>query len=148
MAGERILAVDDEEAVVLLLQRVLTRAGFTVLTAFTGEDALEVLEKEPVDLLLIDKSLPRMSGFEVIALARGRHPDLAVAMITAHPEPFTAAQERLDGYLAKPFKNFGAIEEMVKNALEARANAKSRAELKARLEKVVAELSTVGRRAR
>lgn len=148
MAGERILAVDDEEAVVLLLHRVLTRVGYTVLTAATGEEAIAVLEKEPVDLLLVDKSLPRMSGFEVISIARSRQPDLAVAMITAHPEPFTAAQERLDGYLAKPFKNLGAIEEMVRNALEARANAKARAELKARLERVVAELSPVARRAR
>jgi len=140
MAGERILAVDDEQAVTLLLHRVLSRAGYAVSTAGTGEEALELLENEPFDLLLVDKSLPRMSGFEVISRARVSHPDLAVAMITAHPEPFTAAQERLDGYLAKPFKNLGAIDEMVKNALETRAGVKARADLKARLEKVVAEL--------
>lgn len=148
MAGERILAVDDEEAVTLLLHRVLTRSGYAVMTAATGEEALALLEKDPVDLLLVDKSLPRMSGFEVISQARARHPDMAVAMITAHPEPFTAAQERLDGYLAKPFKNLAVIDEMVKNALETRANVKARADLKARLERVVAELSPAGRKNR
>ncbi|MHB8874199.1 MAG: response regulator [Myxococcaceae bacterium] len=146
MAGERILAVDDEEAVTMLLGRVLTRSGFTVATAGTGEEALTRLESESFDLLMVDKSLPRMSGFEVISRARALHPTLAVVMITAYPEPFTAAQERLDGYIAKPFRSLKLVEEMVKNALENRANALARADLKARLEKVVAELSPAGRK--
>ena len=146
MPKARILAIDDEETVTLLLHRVLTRAGYQVAVAGTGEEGLALLEKEEIDLMMVDKSLPRMSGFEVIARARERHPRMAVVMITAHPEPFTAAQERLDGYLAKPFKTIQAIEEMVRTALEARADALARADLKARLEKVVAELSPSARK--
>ena len=119
-----------------------------MVTASTGEEALTKLEGQAFDLLMVDKSLPRMSGFEVIARARALHPNLAVVMITAYPEPFTAAQERLDGYLAKPFRGIKVVDEMVKNAIENRANALARADLKARLEKVVAELAPAGRKNR
>src|SRR5205814_9162177 len=111
---KRILVIDDQPEVCSLLKKVLEREGrYQVVTAFTGEDGLAALAKEPIDLMIVDKNLPRMHGGEVIVHARKKLPQLAVILITAFPEPFSLPPERLDGYLAKPFKNLKAIEDAV-----------------------------------
>jgi CheY-like chemotaxis protein len=138
--GKRILIVDDQPEVCSLVQKVLQRVNYEVLTAWTGEDAVELMKKEPIDLLIVDKNLPRMHGGEVIIHARKLQPNIAVILITAFPEPFSLPPERLDGYLAKPFKNLKAIEEAVVSALESSEAARRRFELRDRLNQVVAEL--------
>lgn len=140
MAGKRILVVDDQPEVCSLVRKVLERLSYEVLTAFTGEDALEVMKKEQIDLLIVDKNLPRMHGGEVIIHARKLQPNVAVILITAFPEPFSLPPERLDGYLAKPFKSLKTIEEAVAAALESSEAARRRFELRDRLNQVVAEL--------
>jgi CheY-like chemotaxis protein len=150
MATRRILVIDDEASVVTLLERVLTRAGYLVATASTGEEAIEKIERAlvngPYDLLVVDKSLPRMHGFEVITRARRLQPGVGVVMITAYPEPFTSSQERLDGYLGKPFKSIKAIEDVVKTALESRDASAARQELTTQLDQVIAELKPVAKK--
>jgi CheY-like chemotaxis protein len=138
--ARRILVVDDAPEVLDLLKKVLGRAGYEVETAGTGEEGLELLQKQPVDLIIVDKNLPRMHGGEVITQARRILPQVAVILITAFPEPFSLPPERLDGYLAKPFKSLKAIEEAVTAALESSTAAKRRWELRDRLNQVVAEL--------
>ena len=138
--AKRILIVDDQPEVCSLVQKVLERAGYEVLTAWTGEDALELMKQQPVDLLIVDKNLPRMHGGEVIVHARKLLPQVAVILITAFPEPFSLPPERLDGYLAKPFKSLKAIEEAVAQAIENGEAARRRFELRDRLNQVVAEL--------
>jgi two-component system response regulator YesN len=138
--GRRILVVDDAPEVLDLLKKVLGRAGYEVETAGTGEEGLELLKQRPVDLVIVDKNLPRMHGGEVITQARRLLPQVAVILITAFPEPFSLPPERLDGYLAKPFKSLKAIEEAVAAALESSLAAKRRWELRDRLNQVVAEL--------
>jgi len=140
VAGKRILVVDDQPEVCSLVRKVLERLSYEVLTAFTGEDALEVMKKEQIDLLIVDKNLPRMHGGEVIIHARKLQPNVAVILITAFPEPFSLPPERLDGYLAKPFKSLKTIEEAVAAALESSEAARRRFELRDRLNQVVAEL--------
>jgi CheY-like chemotaxis protein len=138
---KRILVIDDQPEVCSLLKKVLEReARYQVLTAGTGEDGLAVLAKEPIDLMIVDKNLPRMHGGEVIVHARRKFPQLAVILITAFPEPFSLPPERLDGYLAKPFKNLKAIEDAVSAALESSEAARRRTALRERLNQVVAEL--------
>jgi two-component system response regulator YesN len=138
--ARRILVVDDAPEVLDLLKKVLGRAGYEVETAGTGEEGLELLKLRPVDLIIVDKNLPRMHGGEVITQARRVLPQVAVILITAFPEPFSLPPERLDGYLAKPFKSLKAIEEAVAAALESSLAAKRRWELRDRLNQVVAEL--------
>jgi CheY-like chemotaxis protein len=138
--ARRILVVDDAPEVLDLLKKVLGRAGYEVETAGTGEEGLERLAQHPVDLIIVDKNLPRMHGGEVITQARRILPQVAVILITAFPEPFSLPPERLDGYLAKPFKSLKAIEEAVSAALESSLAAKRRWELRDRLNQVVAEL--------
>ncbi|MBL8951318.1 MAG: response regulator [Myxococcaceae bacterium] len=138
--ARRILIVDDQPEVCSLVSKVLKRLSYEVLTAFTGEDALEVMKKEQVDLLIVDKNLPRMHGGEVIVHARKLQPNVAVILITAFPEPFSLPPERLDGYLAKPFKSLKTIEEAVVAALESSEAARRRFELRDKLTQVVADL--------
>ena len=139
--ARRVLVVDDEPAVNDLVSKVLVRAGYTVRTCETGEDALEQLRREPAELIIVDKNLPRMHGGEVIIHARKMLPHVAVILITAFPEPFALPPERLDGYLAKPFKSLKAIEEAAAQALDSSEAARRRFELRDRLNQVVAELT-------
>src|SRR3989442_14234782 len=63
--GASILVVDDEREIVRALQRSLTAHGYTVFTASSGEEAVEMVAKLHPDLLLLDLLLPGMSGLEV-----------------------------------------------------------------------------------
>jgi CheY-like chemotaxis protein len=101
----RVLVVDDEAEVCDLVARALTRAGYEVLTAETGEAAVLVLDAGPIDCLVVDKHLPGMHGGEVMAEARRRMPRLAVVLITGHPEPLSFGEARPDVTLPKPFKS-------------------------------------------
>ena len=138
---KRILVIDDDVEINELVAKVLVRAGYEVRTATTGEDGLVVLESFAADLMIVDKNLPRMHGCEVIVQARRRFPTVAVILITAFPEPFALGPERLNGYLAKPFKSLNAIEEAVTAALDSAEDLRKREELKVRLSQVVAELT-------
>ena len=142
----RILVIDDDPQIGELLGRVLTRARHEVRVSLSGEEGLAQLDTFDPDLLVVDKMLPQMHGAEVISQARARRPFLGVVLITAYPEPFSLGHERLDAYLAKPFKNLKLIEETVEKALESAADARRRDELKSRLAQVVAELTPGSKR--
>ncbi|MCK5461080.1 response regulator [Candidatus Gracilibacteria bacterium] len=62
----KILVVDDERALSTALRLKLTNSGFDVKTAFDGEEALRILEKESFDLILLDLIMPNMDGFQVL----------------------------------------------------------------------------------
>lgn len=138
---KRILVIDDDLEINELVGKVLVRAGYQVKTATNGEDGLALLNEFPADLMIVDKNLPRMHGAEVIREARIRMPFVAIILITAFPEPFSLGQERLNGYLGKPFKSLKAIEDAVAQALDSADEIRRREELKTRLSQVVAELT-------
>ena len=142
----KILVIDDDQAICDLLAKVLGRKGYEVKTALTGELGLAAIETYEPELMIVDKMLPEMHGSEVIALARQKRPFLGVILITAFPEPFSLGPDRLDAYLAKPFKNLKLIEETVQKALESAAEAKRRDELKSKLAQVVADLTPGAKR--
>jgi two-component system alkaline phosphatase synthesis response regulator PhoP/two-component system response regulator VicR len=144
--SNRVLVIDDDQAICDLLAKVLSRKGYELKTALTGETGLAELSAFEPDLLIVDKMLPEMHGSEVIAQARIKRPFLGVILITAFPEPFSLGPDRLDAYLAKPFKNLRLIEETVQKALESAAEAKRRDELKSKLAQVVADLTPGAKR--
>lgn len=138
----RVVVIDDEPEVCDLVARVLTRAGYQVTVALSGEEGLEHVAPGALDCLVVDKQLPRMHGGEVIAEARRRMPGLPVVLITAFPEPFSLGGERPDVSLAKPFKNLKVIEDAVGAALAGGAALTSPlAALRARFTQVVAEIA-------
>jgi DNA-binding NtrC family response regulator len=103
-----ILIVDDEEVLQDVLTVLIRREGHTTLAAPTGEAALEILDREEVDLVLLDLMLPGMPGLQVLREIRGRDPEQVVVVITAYSSIETAIEAMREGafhYIPKPFKN-------------------------------------------
>ncbi len=80
----KILVVDDEHLVRWSLRRYLEAEGFETLDAESGVRALEILEKEPIDILITDLMMPEMNGLELIRKALVMKPELDVLVITAN----------------------------------------------------------------
>jgi CheY-like chemotaxis protein len=102
-AGETILLVEDEPAVRQLFATALTRAGYRVIEARNGQEALKVFDQhgEAIDLLLTDMRMPYMGGAELAQHLRGRRKTLKLICISGYQ---TTANPGLDAdFLAKPF---------------------------------------------
>lgn len=100
MSRPRILIADDEQHIVSLLSMTLRRSGFEVLTADNGEKALQLAEAFAVDLLVVDHTMPGLSGFELADRLSGSMP---VLMVTARPELSESDRARVSGVIHKPF---------------------------------------------
>jgi two-component system response regulator (stage 0 sporulation protein F) len=105
-AKRKILIVDDAGPVVVLCVNVLQALGYAVKGANRGEAALELLRKEPFDLMVLDYKMPGMTGFEVFQQARALHPDMAIVLVTGHGTPEIINEANRMGFsaiLLKPF---------------------------------------------
>lgn len=106
--AKKILAVDDEKHIVRLVQVNLERQGYEVITASDGKEALQKVEDERPDLVVLDVMMPYMDGFEVLQNLR-RNPatrEIPVIMLTAKAQDadvFKGWQSGVDCYLTKPF---------------------------------------------
>ncbi len=103
--ADRLLVVDDERAEREALQQYLTRAGFVVDAAASGEEALGKLAEHPFGLLITDLRLPGMDGLAVIREAHERYRELGVLLITAYASVDSAIEALRLGaqdYLLKP----------------------------------------------
>jgi DNA-binding NtrC family response regulator len=129
----RILIVEDDDIFLRPLQRSLEVAGYDVLVATSGEDAIDVLKHDDADLVLTDKRLPGMDGVDLVRRVKGEHPDLALVVMTAYGTIESAVESvRLGAadYLVKPFE-VAELLIVVKNAIElSELRAASRATLK------------------
>jgi len=105
-AKRKILIVDDAGPVVVLCVNVLQALGYAVKGANRGETALELMRKEPFDLMVLDYKMPGMTGFEVFQEARVLHPNMAVVLVTGHGTPEIINEANRMGFnaiLLKPF---------------------------------------------
>jgi DNA-binding response OmpR family regulator len=101
-----ILIIEDEAAIARFLKRGLNAHGHRVVCAYDGEEGTRLAVDEPVDLVLLDISLPRLDGREVLRRIRLRCPDLPVLMLTARDDTRNkvgALDAGADDYLTKPF---------------------------------------------
>ncbi|HEV2853127.1 MAG TPA: sigma-54 dependent transcriptional regulator [Thermoanaerobaculia bacterium] len=117
-----ILIVDDEEVLQDILTVLIRKEGHTPLVAGTGEAALTILDREEVDLVLLDLMLPGMHGMEVLREIRRLDPDQVVVVITAFSSIESAIEAMREGafhYIPKPFKNEEVLL-TVRKGLEAR----------------------------
>lgn len=104
----RILIVDDEKDILRALEFVLSREGYSVATATSGEEAIELLKKEEYDLILTDLKMPGMDGMEVLEKSLQLRPSTAVIIMTAYATVESAVQAMRMGasdYIVKPFIN-------------------------------------------
>ena len=130
-----ILIVDDEEVLRDVLTTLVRREGHSPLTARSGEEALTVLDREDVDLVLLDLMLPGMSGMEVLRSIRQTDPDQVIVVITAYSSVEGAIEAMRQGafhYVPKPFKNEEVLHTIRKGLEKRRLTSENRA-LKAQL---------------
>jgi two-component system KDP operon response regulator KdpE len=103
--GAAILVVDDEREIVRALQQALNAHGYNVLTASSGEQAIETLAQQRLDLLLLDLLLPGMNGLEVCRRVRASSsiPIIVLSVKDAECDKVEALDLGADDYVAKPF---------------------------------------------
>jgi len=101
----KILIVDDEEVVRHSHRRSLAGTGCTTRVAEDGKTALDVMEQDPFDVVLLDLSMPDIDGMDILKTIKYRWPDCEVVIITGYPSIESAKQAVKLGafdYLAKP----------------------------------------------
>lgn len=107
MTKEKILVVDDEESLRDILQFSLSDEGYEVVTAPNGEEAMERIDENNIDLVILDIKMPGIDGIEVLRrIKKGVNSDIGVIMMTAYGSPQTATEVRELGaydYILKPF---------------------------------------------
>jgi two-component system, OmpR family, alkaline phosphatase synthesis response regulator PhoP len=109
MARQRkILVVDDERHIVRLIQVNLERAGYQVVTAFDGKEALKKVEADKPDLVVMDVMMPYMDGFEALKSLQANPAtrEIPVVMLTAKAQDadiFRGWSSGVSAYLTKPF---------------------------------------------
>ena len=104
---KKILIVDDEKTARLLLADVLKAEGFAVVEAVDGREALEIMQSQPIDLVMTDRTMPGMDGLAFLKVLSERHSSVPVVMISGYGEEKLwgqALQLGAKDYLLKPFK--------------------------------------------
>jgi len=102
----RVLVADDEDSIRLLVTRVLRRAGFETAEADDGQAAIETLDTERFDAVVLDLMMPRVDGFGVIEHVIATNPHMIEKIVVVTAFPTAAAKERLHqlcSILPKPF---------------------------------------------
>ncbi len=120
----QILVVDDEQNIRLTLNALLGRAGHTVTTASSGEEALKRFAQQRFDLMVVDLQMPGMSGIEVVEAIRAKNHDTTVIILTGHGSLETAIEGIHQGvfdYLLKT-TDPAQIVARVEDGLEERAH--------------------------
>ncbi|MBU3058956.1 response regulator transcription factor [Pseudomonas indica] len=106
--SKRVLIADDEPNIVISLEFLLQQEGYQVEVAHDGQEALDAIERQPPDLVLLDIMLPRLNGFDVCQRIRA-NPDwskVRVVMLTAKGREVEVSKGLAlgaDDYITKPF---------------------------------------------
>ena len=105
MQPARVLIVDDERSILMLLQEALTQWGYQVTTANTAQEAVEALKTQVFDAALTDVRMPEMSGLDLLREIKKRDESIEVVIMTGYPTISSAIEALKEGaydYLSKP----------------------------------------------
>jgi DNA-binding response OmpR family regulator len=127
--GKKILLVDDEPYIVLLVETRLKAEGYEVVSAMDGVEALEKAKKEMPDLIILDLMLPKMDGYKVCGLLKrdARYARIPIVLFTARAQEEDrklGSEAGADAYLTKPFDPHTLIfkvHELIQNGTVERA---------------------------
>jgi DNA-binding NtrC family response regulator len=104
-----VLVVDDEESVCVALKRVLEQQGRSVRTARTGEQALELLQQNGIDVIISDQHMPGLSGVDLLKIVRVRHPQVVRILLTGDKDPEVPVrsinESEVYRFIRKPWDN-------------------------------------------
>jgi len=120
LAKERILIVDDEKNIVSSLTSILSDEGYEVSMAGDGVEALELIQKDPPDLVILDIWLPGMDGIEVLKTLKSYNLGVEVLIMSGHGTIDTAVKATKLGaqdFIEKPF-SLDRIIESIQNILQ------------------------------
>ena len=137
-----ILVVDDDKNTRLLFRAELESAGYTVVTATDGKEALEVMDREHVDLVVLDIMMPNMDGYEFTRLLRESQNNLPILMVSAKQLPADKHKGFIvgtDDYMTKPIDG----EEMLYRIKALLRRAKIVSERKIRIGEVVLDYDSM-----
>jgi two-component system, NtrC family, response regulator HydG len=139
MPGDRtaptILVVDDEASIVESLQKIFERESLRVLTAGSGGEALELLRREPVSVLLTDLMMPGMSGMDLLRASKSIAPETETVLMTAYGTVENAVDAMKQGaydFVTKPIKRAHLLR-VVGKAMEKRSLVQENRSLRAQL---------------
>jgi DNA-binding response OmpR family regulator len=123
---KKIMVVDNEPDIVDLTRTVLELGGYEVITAYSGEECLRQLEKEKVDLVLLDIMMPGMSGWDVFNRINKKSTDIKVAFMSvleiSDKRKQVLLEEGLADYIMKPFDKDSLLDRVDKILQETEEN--------------------------
>ena len=99
----RVLIVDDQPAIRDVLEDALSTEPYDILCAASGEDALDILAREQIDVVISDELMPGMSGSEFLAVVRQKYPDTIRIILTGHASLESAIRAINDGEIYRFF---------------------------------------------
>ena len=120
MGQNKILIVDDEKAIVSLMEQAFSRAGFEVRSAQSGEEALELLKQNRIQVMFLDLNMPGMDGIQLCKEIRKDMPMAMIFAVTGYASLFELTDCReagFDDYFKKPV-NIKTLVKTAEDALE------------------------------
>jgi len=102
---KKILLIDDDSMILMMLKQTLQKAGYDVTTAENGEEGLTRMKKSPADLIVTDYMMPGKSGLEMLVIFKQLYPDVPVILLTAHGDvalTIKSIQMGATDYIEKP----------------------------------------------
>ncbi|MEJ2582954.1 MAG: response regulator [Acidobacteriota bacterium] len=115
---EKVLLVDDEEEFVDTLAERMQNRGMDVSTCNSGRDALDLIDSESFDVVVLDLQMPGMNGIEVLERIKQRRPDIQVVLLTGHATVEKGVEAMKQGaleFLEKPI-DFSKLSEIIHKA--------------------------------
>jgi two-component system NtrC family sensor kinase len=138
METKKLLLIDDEEDIVKVLSMSLRSDGYQVLTALSGDEGLEIFQKELPDIVLTDLKMPGIDGLEVLRRSKTINPDAEVIVITGHGDMDSAIESLRYG--ASDFINKPVRDEALQIALE---RAKEKISIRSKLNAYTTDLENM-----
>jgi len=128
MSNIQMLIVDDEERFLLTTQKILSRKGFDVMIAHSGQGAIDMLKENAVQVVVLDVKMPGMDGLATLREIKRLYPFMEVIMLTGHatvPSAVEGMQSGASDYLMKPI-DMDLLVEKVEEAVARRRAAEKK----------------------